>query len=273
VVKMLSWAIALGSGTSGGVLAPLLIIGGALGALEAHWLPVGDVSLWVMLSMGAMMGGTMRSPFTALVFVLELTHDLNVLPGLLIACVAADAVTILLMRRSILTEKVALHGYHLTREYGVDPLELIRVGEVMDEHPELVPGTLSLDTFADQFLFGLKVPRHQAFLVVDEQTRLQGILTRNDVVRRMKKGRNMRIPVEKACTRDLAVTYPDELLARAAIKMLERRVGRLPVVSREDPSRVVGYLGRSAVIEARLRQLNEESIRERGWTVQAVDDR
>jgi chloride channel protein, CIC family len=132
VTKAVIWAVALGSGTSGGVLAPLLIMGGSLGALEAHWIPSGDPGLWAAISMGAMMGGTMRSPFTAVAFVLELTHDINVLPGLFVACIAAHAVTVLLMKRSILTEKVARRGYHLTREYGVNPLQLLRVRDVME---------------------------------------------------------------------------------------------------------------------------------------------
>src|SRR5213595_698227 len=132
VTKAVIWAVALGSGTSGGVLAPLLIMGGALGALEAHWIPAGDTGLWAALSMGAMMGGTMRSPFTAVAFMVELTHDVNVLPGLLVACVAADAVTVLLMKRSILTEKVARRGYHVTREYIANPLHLLRVQDVME---------------------------------------------------------------------------------------------------------------------------------------------
>jgi len=132
VTKAVIWAVALGSGTSGGVLAPLLIMGGALGALEAHWIPSGDPGLWAALSMGAMMGGTMRSPFTAVAFMVELTHDVNVLPGLLVACVAADAVTVLLMKRSILTEKVARRGYHVTREYIANPLHLLRVQDVME---------------------------------------------------------------------------------------------------------------------------------------------
>src|SRR2546423_2208029 len=137
VTKAVIWAVALGSGTSGGVLAPLLIMGGALGALEAHWIPSGDPGLWAALSMGAMMGGTMRAPLTAVAFMVELTHDINVLPGLLVACVAADAVTVLLMKRSILTEKVARRGYHLTREYSANPLHLLRVQDVME--PPVLP--------------------------------------------------------------------------------------------------------------------------------------
>src|SRR6184192_3941813 len=94
LTKAVIWAAALGSGTSGGVLAPLLIMGGSLGALAASWIPAGDPGLWAAISMGAMMGGTMRSPFTAVAFVLELTHDVNVLAGLFVACVAAHAVTV-----------------------------------------------------------------------------------------------------------------------------------------------------------------------------------
>src|SRR5690349_6186407 len=137
VTKAVIWAVALGSGTSGGVLAPLLIMGGSLGALEAHWIHQGDPGLWAAISMGAMMGGTMRSPFTAVAFMLELTHDINALPAVFIACIAAHGVTVLLMKRSILTEKVARRGYHLTREYTVNPLQLLRVREVM-EPPLLV---------------------------------------------------------------------------------------------------------------------------------------
>src|SRR5437867_5875565 len=152
VTKAVIWAVALGSGTSGGVLAPLLIMGGALGALEAHWIPTGDPGLWAALSMGAMMGGTMRSPFTAVAFMVELTHDVNVLPALLVACVAADAVTVLLMKRSILTEKVARRGYHLTREYSANPLHLLRVQDVMEPPVLQVADPTPAVTYPDELL-------------------------------------------------------------------------------------------------------------------------
>jgi H+/Cl- antiporter ClcA len=123
VAKAAMWAVALGSGTSGGVLAPLLIMGGAIGAIEASVIPGHDAGMWAIISMAAMMGGTMRSPLTAVAFLLELTHDIGLLGGLLIACVAAHTVTVLVMRRSILTEKVARRGLHVQREYVVNPFE------------------------------------------------------------------------------------------------------------------------------------------------------
>ncbi len=267
IVKTLSWSIALGSGTSGGVLAPLLIIGGALGALEAHFIPVGDASLWVLISMAAMMGGTMRSPFTSIVFALELTHDLNILPGLLMACVAADALTVLLMRRSILTEKVARRGLHLTREYSVDPLELIRVSEVMDKHPDVISPAMTLRQFANKFMFGHGVARHQAFPVVDSQNKLEGIITKRDVMNHLvKQDRDMDTPIREVCAQCPIVTYADELLSQATNKMLEHKVGRLPVVARDDPKKLVGYLGRTQIVEARRRVIHEEFVHERGWS-------
>ncbi len=139
LVKALMWSIALGSGTSGGVLAPLLIMGGALGATEAHLFHAHDIGLWAIVSMAAMMGGTMRSPLTAVAFLLELTHDVALLPGILVACVAAHAVTVLLMKRSILTEKVARRGYHVSREYSVSPFSRHRVEDVMDREVAALP--------------------------------------------------------------------------------------------------------------------------------------
>jgi hypothetical protein len=131
LVKSAIWALALGSGTSGGVLAPLLMIGGALGGVEAHFLPAEGLGFWPLVSMGAILGGTMRSPLTGVVFAVELTHDLNVMLPLLVAACTAHAFTVLTLRRSILTEKISRRGYHLSREYAIDPLETLFVRDVM----------------------------------------------------------------------------------------------------------------------------------------------
>jgi len=268
VGKALVWSIALGSGTSGGVLAPLLIMGGALGAFEAGWIPVGDVGLWAMISMAAMMGGTMRSPLTAMVFTLELTHDLNVLPGLLIACIAADAVTVLLLRRSILTEKVARHGHHILREYIVDPFELLRVGDVMDKQPTTIPANMLVTEFASRIAQGdPQLTSRQGTPIVDEQGRLVGIITRGDLSRAMEKPLNAELTVLDAGSRNLVVAYPDETMREAVAKMHRNNIGRLPVVSRADPHRLLGYLGRSGVMAARMRTVEEESTRERSWGI------
>src|SRR5882724_8918515 len=266
LVKAFMWSIALGSGTSGGVLAPLLIMGGALGAVEANWIPYGDRGLWAMISMAAMMGGTMRSPLTAIIFTLELTHDLNVLPGLLLGCIAAHGVTVLLLRRSILTEKVARRGYHITREYSVDPLMLMRVGEVMDQRIPTIPSTMKVTELSD--LIARRDPeisRRQGTFIVDETGKLSGIITRGDVIRALESPEDNKKTVLDAGSSDLILAYPDELLDDAVSKMLRHNIGRLTVVERSNPRIAIGYLGRASVMTARLKRMEEEHQREPGW--------
>jgi hypothetical protein len=130
-VKAVIWVISLGSGTSGGVLAPLLMMGAGLGAVLSHVLPGNDPMLWPLVCMAATLGGVMRAPLTATIFAFGLTHDSNALLPLLAASAVAYGFTVLTMRRSILTEKIARRGYHIYREYGIDPLERHSVEEVM----------------------------------------------------------------------------------------------------------------------------------------------
>lgn len=265
VAKAIVWSVALGSGTSGGVLAPLLIMGGALGAVVAPWIPTGDAGLWAMVGMAAMMGGTMRSPLTATVFAVELTRDFNALPAALIASAAALGVTVLLMRRSILTEKLARRGHHITREYAVDQFELMRVKEVMDINPPTVPATLTVSELSDRLAQNdPALSRRQGTLIVDEQQRLAGIITRGDIVRALRSEGNHNLTVAEAGSTELTVAHPDEPLHRALSKMLRQNIGRLPVVDRHEPTRVLGYLGRTAILSARARAHDEEHIRQKG---------
>lgn len=135
LAKSLMWAFSLGSGTSGGVLAPLLMIGGAMGELAAHVCHANapQQALWAAVGMGAMLSGSLGVPLTAILFCLEITHCLPALLPVMLGCVAAYTVTSLLMPRSILTEKLSRRGTHLTREYGTDPLETVSLMEVMAE--------------------------------------------------------------------------------------------------------------------------------------------
>jgi H+/Cl- antiporter ClcA len=266
IAKALVWSIALGSGTSGGVLAPLLIMGGAMGAFAASWIPVGDAGMWALVGMSAMMGGTMRSPLTAMVFAVELTRDFNLFPALLVGSVAALLVTVLIMRRSILTEKLARRGHHITREYSIDPFELARVGDVMDQVIPSVPATMKFSELSDRIARGdSELSRRQATLIMDEQNRLVGIITRGDIVRAFRKQKG-EMTVADAGSKNLVVAYADEPLYVALSKMLDRDVGRLPVVKRENPAHVVGYLGRAAILSARMKLYEEENLRQRTWS-------
>jgi H+/Cl- antiporter ClcA/CBS domain-containing protein len=265
VAKALVWSISLSSGTSGGVLAPLLIMGGALGAFESHFISIGSPGIWAMISMAAMMGGTMRSPLTAIAFTLELTHDLNLLPALLVGCVAAQAVTVLLMKRSILTEKVARRGHHIMREYTVDPIEVLRVEEVMDTDVPTIPATMKVSELSERIARGdPQLTRRQGTPIVDEAGNLVGIITRGDLLRALEPNHGPDRTVIDAGSSNLIVAYPDEVLRDAVAKMIGNDIGRLPVVAPDEPRKLLGYLGRSGVIAARMRSHEEEHVRERG---------
>lgn len=179
LVKWVIWAVALGSGTSGGVLAPLLMMGGALGGLGSMFLPNEGIGFWPLISMGAVLGGTMRSPFTGIVFVLELTHNVNMLLPLVVAVTIAHGLTVLTMRRSILTEKVSRRGYRLSREYAVDPLEVLFVRDVMRTNIAALPSSMLLKELDRMFS---TVPRSQLlYPISDSEGYMIGTVTQADI--------------------------------------------------------------------------------------------
>ncbi len=166
VAKSLMWAFSLGSGTSGGVLAPLLMIGGAVGAIAGHLahVPAEMQAFWALIGMGSMLAGSLGVPLTAILFSLEITHCLPALLPLAVACIASYLVTALLMPRSILTEKLSRRGYHLTREYGVDPLELVLVREVMSS----ITAGASLAAISRTFVYADSTTRGAAEIMATE---------------------------------------------------------------------------------------------------------
>jgi CIC family chloride channel protein len=261
IVKATIWAFSLGSGTSGGVLAPLLIIGGSLGALESSLLPAGTASLWVMVSMGAMIGGTMRSPFTGVVFTLELTHNVNALLPLLVGAIVADLVTVFSMKRSILTEKVARRGVHVAREYSVDTLELIPVGSVFHKDVETVRADLPMSELVDKFNSSDR--KVHAYPVVDAIGSLQGIITQPDILSAMVGGKGERLAVRDVARMRAPVAYSDEPVSLAADRMAENGLYAMVVVDPSDHQRVVGLISREDLFKARTLWFAEEKDRER----------
>ena len=243
LVKATIWLVALSSGTSGGVLAPLLILGGAVGWLIGSTLP-GDPGFWALLGMAAMLGGTMRAPLTSALFAVELTGNVQILPGLLAASAAAYAVTVLLMRRSILTEKIARRGQHITREYGIDPHESTRVSEVMTREVE----TLGTDLSVPAAVAALAAGGHRVYPVIDRGGSPVGLVSRADaLVWSTETGHEGEDLGERVSDASLPVVHPGDLTAHAIGLMLETDQGRLPVT---DPGtgRLVGILTRKDLL-------------------------
>ena len=248
LVKSVIWIVALASGTSGGVLAPLLILGGTAGWLEGQILP-GNASFWAMLGMAAMMSGTMRSPLTAVMFAVELTGNTGALLPLLAAAGSAQAVTVLLLKRSILTEKIARHGQHVTREYSVDLFELLRVQDVMVKKIDTLPADMPIDEAVE--FFTSDHDRHKSYPVITKGGNLVGMVTRSDVLRwRTEKEHSGEVLYDLISDTSLVVSYPDEVLGRAADRMVAADLGRIPIVDRER-QKIVGLLARKDLLRIR----------------------
>jgi CIC family chloride channel protein len=265
VVKSIIWSVSLGSGTSGGVLAPLLMMGGALGGLEAYVFPDAGLGFWPLVSMGAILGGTMRSPLTGIVFSFELTHDANLLLPLLVAATVAHAFTVLALRRSILTEKVSRRGYHLSREYAVDPLEILFVREVM--RTKVVALTASTRV-ADlpHALHGDTAHGQRLYPVVDGE-RLVGVASRSALLALASSAASSQTLAEMVAG-GAVVAHPDEPLRAVVYRMAETGHTRLPVVERNGGKQLVGLVSLEDLLKARTQNLDAENRRER---VNALD--
>ncbi|HTO91475.1 MAG TPA: chloride channel protein [Candidatus Sulfotelmatobacter sp.] len=262
LVKGTIWSLALGSGTSGGVLAPLLMMGASVGSLLSPLLPAGGHALWPLIGLAAVLAGTMRCPLTGIVFALELSQRVDALLPILIACAAAYGLTVLIMPRSILTEKVARRGHHLTREYSIDPLEALLVRQIATSPAVSVPASLPITELAARY-FDVRHGRpHQGYPVVDANGRLVGVVTRSELLDLPPPEELDRIPVASLLGRAPVVAYPDETCRAAADRMVTEGVGRLPVVSREAPHQLVGILTRSDLLKARELHLETEHRRE-----------
>ena len=258
LVKSAIWIISLGSGTSGGVLAPLLMMGAALGGVEAAFLPSAGAGFWPLVSMGAILAGTMRAPFTAIVFALELTHDVNVLLPLLVAGMLAHATTVLLLKRSILTEKVARHGFHITREYATDPLEVLFVREVMRTQIVALPDEATIESLRDTLIREPAQRGQHLYPVIDGERRLKGVVTRKQL-RELTESTDARLSLGDVL-RTPVVANVDEPLRAVVFRMAETGFTRLPVV---QDGRLAGMVSLNDLLMARVRDLHEERTRER----------
>jgi len=268
IVKWLIWAASLGSGTSGGVLAPVLMIGGALGGAEALWFPDAGIGFWPLVSMGAMLGGTLRAPLASIVFTFEVTRDGGALLPLLISVGVAYGITVLTLRRSILTEKISRRGYHLSCEYSIDPLEILFVREVMRSNILTLRADMTLETLAR--MVKTEHRRSQRLLpVVDDASRLVGVLTRNDVRHALTAHSkdSSSVTLGELARPNPVEAHPDEPLRIIVNRMADTGITRFPVVQNDGTRKLVGMVALSDLLKARAHQLDEEFHRERVLTI------
>jgi chloride channel protein, CIC family len=273
LAKAIALVISLGSGTSGGLLAPMFMSGAAMGGIFAMAMdaifPAANLSAgaFALVAMGAVFGSASRATFTFIIFAFEITRDYNAVLPLMLVSVIADGIAMLLMpRASIMTEKLVRRGLYTPTDYQADVLEQMTVAETMEKEAPTISAEMKVGELSDRITrHDPEVSRHQGLLLVDSAGRLVGIITRGDVLRALDKDPSGIVTLLEAGTRQVIVTFPDERLAEASAKMLHNNIGRLPVVDRNDPRRIVGYLGRPGILAAHRRRLEEEHVREPGW--------
>ncbi|HLO05129.1 MAG TPA: chloride channel protein [Terriglobales bacterium] len=273
LAKAVALVISLGSGTSGGLLAPMFMSSAALGGVFAMRMnevfPAAHLSAgaFALVAMGAVFGAASRAAFSFIVFAFEITRDYNSVLPLMLVTVIADGVAILLMpKASIMTEKLVRRGLRIHQDYEADVLQQMVVSETMDREAPVLPAGIAVRELAERIArHEPEVSRHQGMLLMDADSRLVGIITRGDILRSLDEDPSGAMSLLEAGSRKMIVTHPDETLHEAAAKMLRNNIGRLPVVDRKDPQHVVGYLGRPGIMAARLHRLHEEHVREPGW--------
>ncbi len=272
VFKALALVLSLGSGTSGGLLAPMFMSSAAMGGVFAivvnHFLPAAHLSpgAYALVAMAAVFGAASRATFAFIVFAFEITHDYNAILPLMLGCVIADLIALRYLPTSIMTEKLARRGLHVPGEYEAGVMHMVRVGEVMrkDMAPvlqEMTVAELAEASSGNKPLLNLA----EGLPIVGKDGQLAGIVTQGDLLRALENHPGGRITVLEAGSDSPVVAYPDEPVVDALHRMLQHDIGRLPVIAREDPRKLVGYLNRSNILGAWTRQLEEEGLREHGW--------
>jgi H+/Cl- antiporter ClcA len=259
VVKAVIWVISLGSGTSGGVLAPLLMLGAGLGTAVSILFPGSDPLLWPLVCMAAVLAGVLGAPLTAAVFALGLTGDFNAFLPLLLTTGVSYGLTVMIMPRSIMTEKIARRGLHIYREYSVDPQERVFVQEVMSEGVVSVPAEMPLDQVESRFFAATQT--HRAYPVVDRHGQVVGMLDRALLQQGQMRGDATSAAALFSATAEVALAT--ETCQAVARRMASLHLERLPVVRDRDGLQLIGIISRSDLVKPARISFLEEHVRER----------
>ena len=273
LAKSVALMVSLGAGTSGGLLAPMFLSSAALGgvfAISINKLVPGaalSAGAFALVAMGAVFGAASRATFSFIIFAFEITRDYNSVLPLMLVCVIADGIAILLMpKTSIMTEKLTRRGLRIHQEFEPDILQQFWVADMMEKQVPTLQADMRVGELAERVSrHEPEFARHHGFVLVDETGRLEGVITRHDVYHALQADPLGEMTVLEAGNRSPVIAYPDESLHDAVARMVGNDIGRLPVVARDDPRHIVGYVERRSIMAARLYRHREEHELETGW--------
>ena len=260
VAKLAAWWVALASGTSGGTLAPVLLISGSFGSLfgtlVSRIFPSAHISpgAFALVAMAATFGAATRATFASIVFLFELTRDYEIILPLMLATVIADLVAGALLRESLMTEKLARRGLRVARDYQADILGTTIVREVMTTEVE----TLPVDSTVGDARRLLERGGHGAYPLVDESGACRGMIAKGDLLADLTSDNQ---PVTEIASEDVVAVAPHDTVLTALQRILEEEVEHLPVLVRD---RLVGICTRTDILRARRRQFEHERA-QKGW--------
>lgn len=266
LIKTISWAFSMGSSTAAGILAPLLMFGGALGGVFAHLMPMMTPGAWVLVGMSAVLSAAIGAPLTSAMLALELTHNGGLMLPVLLACMAAYALSVLVLPRSMLTESMSRRGMHLSREFGADPLESILVSHAMHTSVFALPDNATRRAAAD-WLRKMEERGGEAwshwqriFPLVDSEGRLTGTLTRAQMIAAARK-EDLSVPLAQDANSSPLTVSPVTTLRACAMSMAESKITSYPVVNAEG--KLLGIMTISDLLKGRSDEAHRESDRER----------
>ena len=264
--------LSLGSGTSGGTLAPMFMISAALGNTFAvilnHVFPHLHLSpgAFAVAAMGALLGASARAVFAFMFCVFETTHDFHALLPVMLVCIVADLVAYQVLPQSIMTQRLAGRGLAVPAGYEATVLEMVKVGEVMGRDIVPIPQTMTVGELAERIGSGEPALNlTQGLPIASPEGKLVGVVTQGDLLRAMRAKDGSAMTVLEAGGKPPIVAFPDERTHDALMRMLEHNIGRLPVVSRDELDVMVGFVNRSSIFGAWTRRLEDEDLRESGW--------
>jgi len=258
-LKILAFSLTLGSGGSGGVIAPSLftgaMLGGAFGTVANLFFPgtIAESGAYAMVGMGAVFAGTARAPLTAILILFEMTRDYSLVLPLMFSCVLSNVMSNALHSESIFTEGLRRKGFKIRKGREIDIMESMFVKDAMVQHVQ----TVSEDKNVGTLIALMQASRHAGFPVLDSKGKLSGIVTLSDLRSKVKYG-EVDKKIGDISTRNVEVAYPDETLETVLKRLGSKQIGRIPVVDREDRTKLLGLITRSDVVNSYTKKVIEK---------------